>query len=233
MPVAGATVYLLNAKTGKVKVLRTNAEGLYKSAVDKGGSYVTKATQLNYLPDCLSFQTVAASASTLMKAPRDLVLEKLEVNKVFKLENILYDLDTWIISRAATLELDKLVKIMMENPISVQLGSHTDCHGSFMENDILSQKRAESIVRYIIQKGISKERITAKGFGERYLINHCSDGVECTPAEHQANRRTEYRITAVSPTMLQNNVKTFKHKEGDEIDRGLFAPDFFGNCTVK
>jgi len=231
LPITEATVYLLNTKTGKVKVLRTNDEGFYKSAMDKGGSYVAKATQLNYLPECLSFSPPAANQAMLLKAPYDLLLDKFEVNKVYKLENIFFDPDKWYIRPDAEPALDKLVKIMMENPISVELGSHTDCIGTYLDNDILSQKRAESAVNYIIQKGIGRDRITAKGYGERKLINRCADGVKCTPAEHQANRRTEFKITAVSPVMPQNNLKTASYKEGAEIDRGLLAPDFFDICT--
>jgi outer membrane protein OmpA-like peptidoglycan-associated protein/tetratricopeptide (TPR) repeat protein len=230
LPVAGATVYLLNTKTGRVKIVRANAKGFYKSAVDKGGSYLAKAIQLNFLPDCLSFPPVTSSTSTLQKAPHDLLLDKLELNKVYRLANIYYEPDKWEVPDAATPELDKLVKIMMENPISVELGSHTDSHGTFLDNDILSQKRAEAVVKYIIQKGIGRERITAKGYGERKLINHCADGVICSPEEDAVNRRTEFRITAVSATMPQKYSKKANYKEGDEIDRGLLSPDFFDNC---
>lgn len=231
-PVSGATIYLLNTKTDKVKMLRTNTDGFYKSAVDTSAVYLVKATKINNLPDCFSFKP-AVNTAAWMKAPRDMLLNKFEVSKVFKLENFYFDLDKWNIRPDVAPELDKLAKIMLENPVSVEIGSHTDCHGSIEDNDVLSQKRAESAVKYLIQKGISKDRLAAKGYGERKLTNRCSDGVECTPAEHQANRRTEFKITAVSPVFLQNNIKTTSYKEGTEIDNAALAPDFFDDCSFE
>jgi outer membrane protein OmpA-like peptidoglycan-associated protein len=81
----------------------------------------------------------------------------------------------------------------------IELGSHTDCRSSAQSNLALSDKRAKSSVQYIISKGISKDRISGKGFGETRLINDC--GCEgnvkstCSEAEHQLNRRTEFVIT--------------------------------------
>jgi outer membrane protein OmpA-like peptidoglycan-associated protein len=84
---------------------------------------------------------------------------------------------------------------MNDNPEwKVELGSHTDCRGSDTYNKTLSQKRSNSAVSYIISKGIGKERIIAKGYGETQLVNRCDDGVQCTEAEHRQNRRTEFKI---------------------------------------
>jgi outer membrane protein OmpA-like peptidoglycan-associated protein/tetratricopeptide (TPR) repeat protein len=128
----------------------------------------------------------------------EMVFDKIILNKPIVLENIYYDFDKWNIRPDAATELDKLVVILQENPeIKIELGSHTDCRGSSKYNQVLSQKRAESAVSYIISKGIDKNRITAKGYGETVLRNKCSDGVECSEAEHQLNRRTEFKVTGV------------------------------------
>jgi outer membrane protein OmpA-like peptidoglycan-associated protein len=85
---------------------------------------------------------------------------------------------------------------MKDNPgVKIELGSHCDSRGSYAYNDALSQRRSNSAVAYIISKGISADRITAKGYGERQLLNKCSDGVPCTEEEHQWNRRTEFKVT--------------------------------------
>ncbi len=120
----------------------------------------------------------------------------LEVNKPYRLENIYYDFDKWDIRDDAKLSLDSLVRIMQTYPVSIELGSHTDCRGTEAYNRDLSQKRAESAVVYMISKGIEAERITAKGYGESALINRCNcrRGIICTEREHQENRRTEFRI---------------------------------------
>ena len=229
-PAAEATVCLLNTKTGKVKVLHTNAEGFYKSAVDKGGSYVVKAAQLNYISDCLSFPQAEEDTTTRLNAPHDLLLNKLEVSKIFILENIYYDFDKWNIRADAEVELDKLVKIMKENPISIELGSHTDCRGSAQYNIKLTQKRAESVVRYIVQQGIESSRITARGYGESKLTNRCSDDVPCSPAEHQANRRTEFKVTGFNAPYTIPRFDMSKLNAGDEIPVNMLDSDFFINC---
>ncbi len=119
-----------------------------------------------------------------------------ELNKAYLLENIYYDFDRWDIRDDAKPSLDSLVRIMQTYPVSIELGSHTDCRGTEAYNRDLSQKRAESAVAYMISKGIEAERITARGYGESALINRCdcSMGIICTKREHQENRRTEFRI---------------------------------------
>lgn len=126
----------------------------------------------------------------------EMPLTRLAVDQVFKIENIYYDYNKWDIRPDAATELNKLVTILKDNPsIVVELGSHTDARSTAEYNAQLSQKRAEAAVAYIITQGIDKQRITAKGYGESKLINRCRDGVKCTEAEHQQNRRTEVRIT--------------------------------------
>ena len=85
---------------------------------------------------------------------------------------------------------------MQRHPdIQIELSSHTDSRASDAYNDELSENRAKSAKRYIVDKGIEAYRIVAFGYGENQLVNRCRDGVECTEDEHQANRRTEVRIS--------------------------------------
>jgi peptidoglycan-associated lipoprotein len=106
-----------------------------------------------------------------------------------------YDFDKSNIRPDAAKELDKLVTILIENPtIWIELGSHTDSRGNDQYNQWLSQSRANSAVQYIIDRGIDKSRITAKGYGESVPVNQCTNGVVCSEADHQLNRRTEFKI---------------------------------------
>jgi outer membrane protein OmpA-like peptidoglycan-associated protein/tetratricopeptide (TPR) repeat protein len=121
--------------------------------------------------------------------------DSLQVGKTFVLENILYDLDKSNIREDAAIELDKLVLVMESNPgLKIELSSHTDSRGSDAYNLALSERRAKSAVAFIISRGISSDRVVAKGYGETSLINKCSNGVKCNKAEHQANRRTEVKV---------------------------------------
>lgn len=88
--------------------------------------------------------------------------------------------------------------IMNDNPgIIIELSSHTDSRADDKYNDNLSQKRADAAVNYIVSHGVASSRISAKGYGERQLINRCANGVECTEAEHQQNRRTEFKVVSM------------------------------------
>lgn len=231
LPVEGASVFVYNPNEGKVHVLKTDHDGNYKLEIDRAAKLVIKAMKPNYIADCLPFELEALKPGSTMTAPRELLLDKLEVNKTFKVENIYYDFDKFNIREDAKPELDKLVRIMKENAINVELGSHTDSRGSFSYNDKLSQNRAQSAVDYIVSQGISSSRITAKGYGERQLVNTCSDGVKCTDEEHQANRRTEFKVTsfAQNPQLL-DQFDPDKFMDGEALDSRLLPGGFFGTC---
>ena len=113
----------------------------------------------------------------------------------FVLENIHYDFDKHFIRKDAAEILDRLVATMRDNPtLKIELSSHTDSRGSNQYNEALSQRRAQAAVDYLVTRGIARDRMVAKGYGERRLLNRCSDGVACSAAEHQANRRTEVEV---------------------------------------
>jgi outer membrane protein OmpA-like peptidoglycan-associated protein/tetratricopeptide (TPR) repeat protein len=122
-----------------------------------------------------------------------------DIGKVFDINPIYFDLDKSNIRPDAALELDKIVRIMNENPsITIELGSHTDCRASIAYNISLSNRRAKSSAKYIQARIANAKRIYGKGYGESQLVNDCEcegDVVsDCTDEEHQANRRTEFRI---------------------------------------
>ena len=125
-----------------------------------------------------------------------MIFDKIEIDKPIVLKNIYYDFDKSFIRTDAMPDLDKVVQIMNDNPdIIVELGSHTDSRGSDDYNIALSQRRADAAIAYIISKGIDKNRIKAKGYGETQHLNECSNGVECSEEAHQLNRRTEFKVT--------------------------------------
>jgi outer membrane protein OmpA-like peptidoglycan-associated protein len=90
---------------------------------------------------------------------------------------------------------EKLLALMQAKPlIKIEINSHTDSRGSASSNLSLSQSRAQAVVDYLAGKGISRSRLVAKGYGETRLVNGCKDGVTCSEADHQKNRRTEFRV---------------------------------------
>lgn len=230
-PLENATVFAFNPNNGKVLVLKTGPDGVYKGEVDRPGDYVVKAMKPTFTPDCTPFAIHKVEPGKTYEAPRPLLLDKLELNRAFKIDNIYYDLDKYFIRDDAKPELDKLVTLMKQNPINVELGSHTDSRASFAYNEKLSQNRAEAAVDYIVSRGIDRSRITAKGYGENQLTNKCADGVACTEEEHQQNRRTEFKITSyTSPDQQLGQFNPDLFNDGEELDIRLMPPNFFDPC---
>lgn len=111
------------------------------------------------------------------------------------LQPIYFDYNGYTIRESSKLELDKVVDLMKTHPtILLTVNSHTDSRGRDDFNMKLSQNRAQATVNYIINQGVSKDRVTGKGYGETRLLNHCKNGVVCSEAEQQLNRRSEFII---------------------------------------
>ena len=108
---------------------------------------------------------------------------------------IYYNFDKFDIREDAKVELDKIVKVMNDNPdVNIELGSHTDCRGRWQYNTRLSKKRAQSAAKYISSRITNPSRITSKGYGESKLVNDCDCKSKCSAEDHQLNRRTEFII---------------------------------------
>ena len=147
-----------------------------------------------------------------------LVLERLEKNKIFVLNNIYFELDKAYIRADAAIELDKLVELLNDNPeIKIEMSSHTDSIASNSYNIQLSQRRAESTVAYLIRKGISADKLVAKGYGEDKPIarNTNPDGSD-NPDGRQRNRRTEFKILEIGPV---------QKKPEEEFDEDKYFKD--------
>jgi outer membrane protein OmpA-like peptidoglycan-associated protein len=113
----------------------------------------------------------------------------------FDLPEVYYRFNSFTLEETAKQSIDRLVRILKDNPeIQIEISSHTDSRGPANYNKLLSTKRAQSVVDYLVSKGIDKSRLIAIGKGETELTNQCSDGVRCSNAEHARNRRTEFRI---------------------------------------
>ncbi len=146
-----------------------------------------------------------------------IVLERIEKDKIFVLENIYYDLDKSEIREDAARELDKLVTILTDNPeLKIELSSHTDDRNSDEYNMALSERRAQSAVSYLVSQGIDPTRLVAKGYGESKLLIPNAQ----TEEEHQVNRRTEFKILEIGkikpPPTSEFDEDRFFDDEGDD-----------------
>jgi outer membrane protein OmpA-like peptidoglycan-associated protein len=192
VPLANAIVSL-RGRDGNVLKVETGSNGAYQFPIAPGSVYDLTGEKTNFNSDRATINTEGLRSSTALR--RDLYLDVVEIDKAIRLENIYYDFDRWEIRPDAAVVLDTLVRLLKDNPtIWIELGSHTDSRGNDAYNMVLSQKRAEAAVNYIISRGIAPNRIEAKGYGETQLLNECANGVPCSPAAHQLNRRTEFKI---------------------------------------
>ncbi|MFA5329722.1 MAG: OmpA family protein [Prolixibacteraceae bacterium] len=175
--------------------------GIIKMKLNAATDYTFYATSEEYFDKTVKY---SSKDKTPGEYSMTIELEKLSTGKQFTLDDLYYDYNKYNIRPDAALVLDKLVKILADNPeIRIEIGSHTDSRGAADYNLKLSQNRSESVVDYLVSKGITRNRLEAKGYGEAQLINKCADGVDCTEAEHQVNRRTVIEI-------LNTNIRRVK-----------------------
>jgi len=163
--------------------------------LDVNKEYVIEVTKDGYFRNSATVNT-ANLKSAEKGIHQDILLSKIEVGKSYELANILYDFGKATLRDESKAVLDDLLLILQENPtIIIELGSHTDAVGSDASNFKLSQARAQSCVDYLISKGISKDRLSAKGYGESMPIapNENEDGSD-NEEGRQKNRRTEFKV---------------------------------------
>ena len=113
-----------------------------------------------------------------------------------KINTIYFNFDKFNIRPDAEHELDRIVNIMNEYPeMKINVGSHTDTRGKNSYNIKLSNKRANSTIQYLVNKGVSYDRVSGNGFGEEQLAENCFDEKSCTEFQHQLNRRSQFNFT--------------------------------------
>jgi outer membrane protein OmpA-like peptidoglycan-associated protein len=239
-PLSDITIFLYDKLKDSVYVTKSDSLGRYRFPILASANVVIltkniiiKPIDKRYIGDCLPTSIVynVLNKDSIQNAPRSLLLDKYKVGFVWKLNNIHYDFNKGNIRSDAKAILNDLVKLLNNHDIKVELGSHTDSRGSFAYNERLSQHRADSAVAYLIKNGISPSRITAKGYGEYQLLNKCADGIKCSEVDHQANRRTEVKVTGYT-TIPKNEeiIDTEKYKDGDVININELPKDFFKEC---
>jgi hypothetical protein len=111
------------------------------------------------------------------------------------IKGILYDLASADLKPESIVRLDTITKTLSDNPTFViEIASHTDSRADSTYNNELSLRRAQSVVNYLVSKGIETERLRPRGYGESKLLNECKDGVSCPEEMHALNRRTTFSI---------------------------------------
>ena len=217
-PISNALVTKTNRMTGEQSTIQSNIDGRYSLTVTSGYEYdvmiqtaehLKRFSRINYCNETLKelnkycffgFNDVTLNEKGSVSGA-SILMDRIELGKKFKVDNIYYDSNKATIPNAVLPNLRKLLYTLIDNPkIIVELGSHADSRGSDEHNLALSQRRADAAVEYVVSQGIDRERIRSKGYGETMLVNHCSNGVKCTSKQHEDNRRTEFVIVGIDET---------------------------------
>lgn len=202
IPLPGTNVQLLASGRDNTRLeIVTDESGNFALALEAGELYTAFASKENYFTRSMDISTQKTKSENIFVR---FEIDRIMLNKPIRVDNIHYDYNKWFIRSDAKPELEKLVKLMQDNPaIQIELSSHCDARGSDQHNMRLSQKRAEAAVDYIVSRGINIRRITAKGYGESKLLNKCSNNVPCSEEAHQFNRRTEFTVTGFDQKLSQ------------------------------
>lgn len=193
----GAEVLLLDSNNNIVDSMMVGQDAAYSFNVDCEQQYSLRGSKAQYAPYEKVIQTPDKSGTVEVPIPLKLI-DPCPVNDLgcrLKLQPIYFDFDRYNIREDAAIELAKILAAMRQYPqLVIHIESHTDSRAPFKYNERLSEKRAQSTLKWLVDKGIDKKRLSAKGYGERQLTNQCSDGVDCTEEEHQLNRRSMFII---------------------------------------
>ena len=206
---------VLYANGRQIKVIRSEPNGEYRFGdIKENTQYMVKAVMKGYFVDTrnLDVGKIVRSVEFCKANGSDMDFELQKIQTTIRLNNIYYDLNKATLRPESMTELDKLVNMLNKNPhLRIEFGSHTDARGSVALNNKLSLQRAQSVVDYLISKGINPSRMTAKGYGKSNLLIKNAK----TEAEHEKNRRTEFKVIGESGESLYDT--------GMEVSRSLSA----------
>lgn len=214
-PLPGAVIRIVGRDGTNLKEVAQD-DGYFKFPLHLSTDYVMMAGCGGYLNSSAELTTLSEEQNETYWV--DFILSS--IGKPIPVDDIFFDFNKATLRPESEIALNEVIKTLNDNPnISIEMGAHTDYKGADEYNLVLSQKRAEAVVEYLINNGISKERLTAKGYGEttpvtitkklNKLYPQFAEGVilneefistlseEDMEIANQINRRTEFRVTAI------------------------------------
>lgn len=201
IPDAKISLYDVNFKL--LQVIQSDGQGRYSFPANCGKAYYVRGEKAEYLTNEVFVKTkIRTSGSKDVSLELEPQVKAVGVGtdlaKTLDIPTIYFDVDKSVIRDDAAYELAKVLAVMEQFPaMKIEIRSHTDSRQSAKYNDKLSDKRAKATMEWLEKKGIDSARLIGKGYGESRLKNNCSDGVKCTEAEHQINRRSEFIIISM------------------------------------
>lgn len=187
-PLAGVTVKIFKLTDGTEEIIELNDLSVYTAPLRPNKKYRFEFSKPDYITSELMLNTEGQVRGDLLN---DIVLEQESIENAL----IYFDYDKSVIKEESIKLMARLLSTLKKFPQStLNIGAHADSRGGIDYNQRLSNDRARSTVNYFVSQGISRKRITSKGFGEKLLINRCSDESTCEEVEHTQNRRAEIKV---------------------------------------
>ncbi len=223
-PISGSIVSMYSHDNIMLATFPVKSDGYYKFELACRGNYRVEATHfdynktfknINFTPQIFSQEItlyldpkpkiiaeVPLSKTEEIKINETIKKEKIELPTIIKnnkeildLPPVYFDLDSYYITKDGETIINNAIIILNKFPnINIEFSSYTDCRASDSYNLYLSNLRAKEVINFMIDKGISENRLLGRGYGESKPVNHCVDGVECSETEHLQNRRAEFVI---------------------------------------
>jgi len=199
----GTLVSLFDKNNELINKINVGEDAKYSFDVENNKNYKLVGTRKLYVPAEIEFSTnskgdIDKNIQMLMELYTDVEKEIVVENDKtqIKINPIYFNYDKWNIRKDAAIELNNVVNIMKKYPdMTIEIGAHTDARGTNKYNLKLSKKRAKSVMDYLINQGISENRLKSEGFGESQPLNHCIHPKMCTRAQYSINRRCEFVVT--------------------------------------
>ncbi|HEY8780296.1 MAG TPA: OmpA family protein [Mucilaginibacter sp.] len=183
--------YPINSTSDDFYLVTRDGLSGYFSSIREGGQGNDDIYSFTYKPN----DSIGPKPIKPPDTSKSIVGQPQKTEPSLVLKTIYYDLDKSNIRPNAAVELDKLVMVLKQHPmLKIEISSYTDSRASDQYNMALSQRRAASAVAYLAKRGISTDRLVVRYYGETHPVNKCAGNVKCTEAEHQLNRRTEFRV---------------------------------------
>jgi outer membrane protein OmpA-like peptidoglycan-associated protein len=190
-PLSASLVYeTLPDGTEAGNAISNPSDGAFKIVLPYDKNYSIRATADHFFAISENLNLDSLIKAGYKEIHKDLYLVPIEIGQVVRLNNVFFDFDKWDLRPESYFELDRVVKLLNENPaIEIEMSAHTDSYGSDEYNFKLSDNRARSVMEYIISKGIAPNRIVSQGYGETRPV-----APNDTPENRQLNRRVEFKI---------------------------------------
>lgn|GEM_PF-4767882 len=205
-------------------LLSSDSAGRFLLEAKPGERWIFDIHCDGYLPVHEELQTEAGRKHAIYNIT--LWLNPLIKGRPIVLQEILFKYKSTEIDEEASKDLMKLLDMLIENPeLVVEISTHTDSRGGYQYNEILSQKRAQAVVDWLVTRGVAPSRLVARGYGEYHLVNECADSVPCPEWKHRQNRRAEVKILGTRDSLKGLVTAADQHWDIDPKEIPIYVPD--------